>query len=214
VRQAWTIAKIELRRAFLAKRGLWVYALAILPAVIFFGHGLDAKWRMERLSRRGLTDPAAINSVQKGETLDAVKARLGTPAEERGGTRLIRARKKGQNGVTTHVVDSPVDARYVRLNITRPTYGGRMAATIYEFEVYGAEGGPNLALGSNGIILQQCCEGDVPGEDPEPLPEIVHRVPGFGEQLFCFFRLPLDRRHESEAAEGLDLKPRIARGFR
>ena len=41
--QAWTIAKIELRRAFFAKRSLWVYALALLPAVIFFGHGLDAK---------------------------------------------------------------------------------------------------------------------------------------------------------------------------
>ena len=97
-RQAWTIARIELRRAFLAKRGLWVYALAILPALIFFGHGLDAKWRTERLSRRGLTDPAAINSVQKGETLEVVKARLGTPAEERGGTRLIRVGKKGHNG--------------------------------------------------------------------------------------------------------------------
>ena len=77
-RQAWTIARIELRRAFFAKRGLWVYALALLPALIFFGHGLDAKWRIERLSRRGLTDPALMNSVQKGETLEAVKARLGT----------------------------------------------------------------------------------------------------------------------------------------
>ena len=45
-RQAWTIARIELRRAFFAKRGLWVYVLALLPAVIFFGHGLDAKFRI------------------------------------------------------------------------------------------------------------------------------------------------------------------------
>ena len=54
-RQAWTIAKIELRRAFFAKRSLWVYALALLPAVIFFGHGLEAKFRSDRLARRGLT---------------------------------------------------------------------------------------------------------------------------------------------------------------
>ena len=45
-RQAWTIARIELRRAFFAKRGLWVYALALLPALVFFGHGLDAKLRI------------------------------------------------------------------------------------------------------------------------------------------------------------------------
>jgi len=34
-RQAWTIAKVELRRAFFAKRALWVYGLALLPALIF-----------------------------------------------------------------------------------------------------------------------------------------------------------------------------------
>ena len=40
IRQAWTIARIELRRAFFAKRALWVYALALLPALAFFGHGV------------------------------------------------------------------------------------------------------------------------------------------------------------------------------
>ena len=33
-RQAWTIARIELRRAFFAKRSFWVYGLALLPAEI------------------------------------------------------------------------------------------------------------------------------------------------------------------------------------
>ena len=58
-RQAWTIARIELRRAFFAKRSLWVYALALLPSVIFFGHGLDVKFRYERLARGGLTSRGA-----------------------------------------------------------------------------------------------------------------------------------------------------------
>ena len=147
-RQAWTIARTELRRAFLAKRGLWVYALALLPAIVFFGHGVDAKWRTERLSRHGLTDPVVMNSVQKGEAIEAVKARLGKPAEERGGTRVRRVRKRGgDNGTTTHVTEPAVDARFVRLNISRPTYSGETVARIYEFEVYGADGRQNLALG-------------------------------------------------------------------
>jgi len=146
-RQAWTIARTELRRAFFAKRGLWVYALALLPAIVFFGHGLDAKWRIERLSRRGLTDPVLMNGVQKGEAIEAVKARLGKPAEEHGGTQVRRVRKTGNNGTTTHVIDSAVDARFVRLNISRPTYSGQTVATVYEFEVYGADGRQNLALG-------------------------------------------------------------------
>jgi F5/8 type C domain len=146
-RQAWTIARTELRRAFFAKRGLWVYALALLPAIVFFGHGLDAKWRIERLSRRGLTDAVLMNGVQKGEAIEAVKARLGKPAEEHGGTQVRRVRKTGNNGTTTHVIDSAVDARFVRLNISRPTYSGQTVATVYEFEVYGADGRQNLALG-------------------------------------------------------------------
>jgi hypothetical protein len=60
-RQAWTIAKIELRRAFFAKRSFWVYGLALLPSVIFFGHGLDAKFRSERLARRGVITPALMD---------------------------------------------------------------------------------------------------------------------------------------------------------
>jgi hypothetical protein len=62
-RQAWTIARIELRRAFFAKRGLWVYALALLPAVVFFAHAVDAKTDIARYARAGLTDSALMNSI-------------------------------------------------------------------------------------------------------------------------------------------------------
>ena len=78
--QAWTIAKIELRRAFFAKRSLWVYALALLPSVIFFGHGLEAKFRSDRLARRGVIAAALIDSVRERETVDEVQKRLGKPA--------------------------------------------------------------------------------------------------------------------------------------
>jgi hypothetical protein len=45
-----TIAKIELRRVFFARRSFWVYGLALLPSLIFFGRGLEAKFRSERLA--------------------------------------------------------------------------------------------------------------------------------------------------------------------
>ena len=64
-RQAWTIAKIELRRVFFAKRSFWVYGLALLPSAIFFGHGLDAKISSERMARRGVIAPALIDSIQE-----------------------------------------------------------------------------------------------------------------------------------------------------
>jgi hypothetical protein len=147
-RQAWTIAKIELRRVFFAKRSFWVYGLALLPSLIFFGHGVDVKLRGERLARRGLTKPALLDSVREGEAVADVKARLGKPAEERWSVRSERVRQHtGNPGTTTHVIEPAVAARFVRLNVTRPTYSGEPVARIYEFEVYGPDGRENLALG-------------------------------------------------------------------
>ena len=146
-RQAWTIARIELRRAFFAKRSLWVYALALLPSVIFFGHGLDAKFRYERLARGGLTSPALIDSVRVGEPLEELKKRLGKPTGESSGVRVRRVRQRTENpGTTTHLIEPTVEARIVRLNVTRASFSGEPMAGIYEFEVYGPDGRENLAL--------------------------------------------------------------------
>ena len=43
VQQAWTIARSEMRRAFLSKRGLWVYLLALFPCAAFLLQGLQLK---------------------------------------------------------------------------------------------------------------------------------------------------------------------------
>jgi hypothetical protein len=146
-RQARTIAAIELRRVFFARRSLWVYGLALLPAVIFFGHGVATKVRAERLARRGVVAPALLDSVREAEPVEDVKKRLGNPAEERWSVRSQRVRQRQANaGTTTHVIEPPVDARFVRLNVTEPSYSGEPVAKIYEFEVYG-EGAANLALG-------------------------------------------------------------------
>jgi len=145
--QAWTIAKIELRRAFFARRSLWIYALALLPSLIFFGHGLETKFRSQRLARHGVIAAALMDSVQEGDLADDVKRRLGNPAEERWSTRSQRVRQRTDNaGTTTHPIEPAVAARFVRLNVTRPTYSGEPVARIYEFEVYGPDGPVNLAL--------------------------------------------------------------------
>ena len=163
-RQSWTIAKVELRRAFFAKRSLWVYALALLPSVIFFGHGLDAKFRSERLGRNGLTAPALIDGVRDGEPAEAVKKRLGTPAREYSGVRVRRVRPRtGNAGTTTHVIDPAVEARFVRLNVTRASYSGEPVARIYEFEVFGTDDRINLAL-NRPVTGSPPCSQDRPPE--------------------------------------------------
>ena len=61
--------------------------------------------------------------------------------------RVRRVRQRAGNaGTTTHVIEPAVEARFVRLNVTRPSYNGEPVARIYEFEVYGPDGRVNLAL--------------------------------------------------------------------
>jgi hypothetical protein len=156
-RQAWAIARVELRRVFFARRGLWVYGLALLPAVIFFGHGVESKLRIESLGRNGLVDPILLDSVRDGEALESVRARLGEPADERSGVRTRRVRQRtGNAGTTTHVIEPAAEARFVRLNVTSPSYRGGSVARIYEFEVYGVEGTTNLALGRAATSSAPC----------------------------------------------------------
>jgi len=184
-RQAWTIAKIELRRAFFAKRGLWVYALALLPAVMFFAHGVDAKSDIRRYTRGGLTDPALLNTIQKGETLDAVKARVGKPATQNVGSGVRRVRKKGADtATTTHVIEPAVEARFVRMNIGR-VYNGDVVARIYEFEVYGADAKQNLALRRPATGSEPC------SADRGPEKAVNGSVAGGKADSWCADRWPL-----------------------
>jgi hypothetical protein len=144
---------------------LWVYGLALLPSVIFFGHGLEAKFRSERLARRGLIPPALMDSVRGEESSDDVTKRLGKPAAERSWTRNRRVRQRtGNAGTTTHVIEPAVEARFVRLNVTRPSYSGEPVARIYEFEVYGPDGRANLALRRPATGSPPCSEDQGPAK--------------------------------------------------
>ncbi len=82
LRQTWTIAKIEMRRAFFSKRAFWVYLLAIIPSVIFIGHGIEVKVRRDRYTARGVTPAAALDGVTPGMTDEEVLRRLGPPVRD------------------------------------------------------------------------------------------------------------------------------------
>jgi len=92
-KQVLTIARLEVRKAFLSKRGLWVYVLALFPAVIFLVHGFDVKLKRQRWSSQ-ITDHALLESVQAGETASDVRMRLGPPLMDR----EFGRRRRGEDG--------------------------------------------------------------------------------------------------------------------
>lgn len=46
--QIAAVIRLEMRKTFLSRRGLWVYLLALLPAVIFVGHTIEVLQRHRR----------------------------------------------------------------------------------------------------------------------------------------------------------------------
>jgi hypothetical protein len=95
-RQVWTIARLQLRRVFFAKRSLWVYALALFPSVIFFGHGLEVKFRRDRWSER-VTPPAILESIREGDSEESVLQRAPRPINDHRWSPRRRGRDDNRN---------------------------------------------------------------------------------------------------------------------
>jgi hypothetical protein len=106
MKQAWTIAKIEMRRAFFSKRAFWVYGLALFPTIIFLGHFLHVKYQQIRLSSTEITSPALLDSLRIGETEEAVRQRLGKAPTDyrwertRPGSRLTGSNRRSKPDIS------------------------------------------------------------------------------------------------------------------
>ena len=78
LRQSWTIAMLQLRRVFFARRSAWVYVLALFPAFAFFVHGLEVTLTRAEYSDQ-TTSASALSSISEGDSLDDALARIGEP---------------------------------------------------------------------------------------------------------------------------------------
>src|SRR5512139_1770948 len=90
LRQAWTIARLEMRRAFFSKRSFWIYILALFPAFIFVGHGIEVKYKQQRFGSRGVITAQEMDSITKGENVDQLVRRLPKTVEDHEFTRRER----------------------------------------------------------------------------------------------------------------------------
>ena len=131
--------------------------------VIFFGHGLDAKLRSDRFTRRGVTTAALMDSIRDGESAEDVKARVGKPAQETRGADPPRPATRRECG-DDNARDRADGRRPLRApECHSPSYSGEPVARIYEFEVYGPDGKVNLALQRPATGSQPCS----PDQGPE-----------------------------------------------
>jgi hypothetical protein len=93
--QIRAIIRIEMKKTFFAKRGLWIYLLALAPVALFFTHSMveihqhGVRRQMVLKNSRPLTERDFL-SIGPGMSRDEVIARLGEPPVSRSRTRRMR----------------------------------------------------------------------------------------------------------------------------
>ncbi len=84
--QIRAVVRLEMRKTFLSRRGLWVYLLAAAPVLLFFGRTVDVmrsrEWFDTSVAPHAVSR-AALESIQPGANLEDVEARLGEPYSRR-----------------------------------------------------------------------------------------------------------------------------------
>jgi ABC-type transport system involved in multi-copper enzyme maturation permease subunit len=94
--QILAVTRLELKKTFFARRGLWVYLLAFAPVLLFVGHALFAPRAQERLTRLAKEHPAsaaALRSIRVGDSREVLD-KAGEPYFVRSG----RPRLEGVRG--------------------------------------------------------------------------------------------------------------------
>jgi len=93
--QIASVIRLEMKKTFLSKRGLWVYLLALAPVAITTIHSLVELTQLERRRTLAAVRPVSADvlaSIQPGMSLDEVVARAGEPH-----VRFEAPRRRGGN---------------------------------------------------------------------------------------------------------------------
>ncbi len=140
--QVGSVIRLEMRKTFFAKRGLWVYLLALLPVLLFMGRAIDVMRTSESRSEMSAAHPVStedLDSIEPGLSEEDVIKKVGEPftrREFRRGRRnspvIVMSYTDGQNDYTFTVVDGEVRgiSRRDRANLQQDTL---IFATVFQF---------------------------------------------------------------------------------
>src|SRR5579859_7597655 len=94
--QVLAVIRLELRKTFFSRRGLWVYLLAFAPVLLFTAQFILLSRGQERLAHLAAAHPVSaedLRSVQVGDSREEVE-KIGEPYFQRSG----RIRTDGVRG--------------------------------------------------------------------------------------------------------------------
>jgi ABC-type transport system involved in multi-copper enzyme maturation permease subunit len=80
--QIGLVIRLEMRKTFFSRRGLWVYLLALAPVLIFLGHSLSEISNLKERQAMNAAHPVSnvsLRSITQGMTIDEVLEKVGEP---------------------------------------------------------------------------------------------------------------------------------------
>ncbi len=101
--QISSVVRLELRKSFFSRRGLWIYLLALGPALLYLIHAIDVTHDHEHrqaLLKSHPVETSALQSIRPGMTDEQVKAMLGEPYQENEFRTGRRGRRQGSSVFT------------------------------------------------------------------------------------------------------------------
>lgn len=114
LRQVLAVYRMELRKAFFARRGLWVYLLALLPVLLFAANSLYApreRARLAGIAAAHPTAPGALAAVSIGADRAALVRQFGEPYDRRSDRRRIGPDRTMERDVFSYT-DGQADFRF------------------------------------------------------------------------------------------------------
>lgn len=139
MKQIGAVLRLEIGKSFLSRRGLWIYALAILPFLIFAGHAVQVKFDVQRASgmkTEGVT-AEKLRKIETGMSAEDLRALLPNPArhdefENRRGKSEIFVYSDGEHIANVWVLDGDVE-RVRRRGGDDPTEDSKIFAGVFQF---------------------------------------------------------------------------------
>lgn len=98
LKQVVAVLRLEVKKSFLSRRGLWIYLLALFPVLIWAGHAWEVSYKRERRQKWAQATPGVtrdkMQQVKPGMRREEVLALLGPPAQT---YRWQRRRSRGES---------------------------------------------------------------------------------------------------------------------
>ena len=121
LRQVLAVFRLELKKSFFSRRGLWIYLLALIPILIVGGHSLETSMNRDRLARSAIPGVTSqqMHSIRRGMTREEVLAILPNPRhrssfQSRAGLREGLGYSDGREELYVRLLDGKVDSVRLR----------------------------------------------------------------------------------------------------